>query len=258
MGSELIQFRQFQNFRGMGHFISSRFGGVSKDGYESFNLSLKSGDDENSVHENRKILADQLGFSEEQLYFPDQCHTNRIQVIESKLEIPDLTETDGMVTHQKGICLCVLSADCVPILLYDSVKQVVGAVHAGWKGTAAGIVRRAIDEMIEHYGCKPGRIMAGIGPAISAEIYEVGEEVENVFEDFYEETDRIISHHPETGRAHIDLQEANRILLLNAGLKESRIEVLKECTFSNPDRYFSARRDGFETGRFAAGIFLRE
>ncbi|MBN1951025.1 MAG: peptidoglycan editing factor PgeF [Bacteroidales bacterium] len=255
---ELLQFRQFESLRGIGHFITTRYGGRSEGTFESLNLSMKAGDDVNRVAENRILLAEEIGLNPRQMHFPDQCHTNHIKIIESRFDIPDLKETDGVITHQKGICLCVLAADCVPILLYDSVKQVVAAVHSGWRGTAGSIIIKAIEQMTGEYGSKPERIMAGIGPAISAPNYEVGGEVVQKLESLFGKNEQVISFNGRAGKAHVDLKEANRLLLLEAGLKPGRIEVMDDCTFSKPEYFFSARRDGYHTGRFAAGIFLKE
>jgi polyphenol oxidase len=213
-------------------------------------------DNEAVVIENRLALAETCSISPLQMLFPDQCHSSRVIDIVSTVDPFDLSNTDGLVTRRKGICLCILAADCVPILLYDPFEQVIAALHAGWRGTYGRIVSRAIERMVKIYGCKPAHILAGIGPSISQQQYEVGNEVSGYFKLLFSDHPEIVKKNPDTGKDHIDLQGANRILLHRAGLKDEHMEVSSLCTFNNPDLFFSARRDGVECGRFATGIML--
>jgi YfiH family protein len=150
-----------------------------------------------------------------------------------------------------------MSADCVPVLLYDREKKVIAAIHAGWKGTVNGIVDKVVSAMKKEFGCLPGNIRAGIGPSICAASYEVGPEVIAQFREKVPDTEKLFSNfHGE--KAHVDLWEANRAWLLRQGVPEENIEVAGICTFQNPGRFFSARYFKNRTGRFAACIALRE
>jgi polyphenol oxidase len=253
---QLLFFNHLGKERKIRHFISTRSGGVSEGYYESLNLGLKAGDREESVYANRLLLAGELGLPVELMFFPDQCHTDNVRVIGNTDGPEDLSQTDALVTCRPGVAMIVLTADCVPVLLYDPVKQVIAAVHAGWKGTALQIVSKAIHEMVSIYSSDPADILAGIGPSISRSAYEVGDDLSRLFRLVFTDDTPVIRENPLTGKDHIDLQDANRILLRRAGLKDEHIEVSGLCTFSNPELFFSARRDGFHTGRFASGIFL--
>lgn len=203
---------------------------------------------------NRKKLAEKIGIEVQQLVFPRQTHTDCVAEID---EIPDceITETDALVTNQKGICICVQTADCVPILLFDSEKKVIAAVHAGWRGTVKKIAAVAVQKMSDKFGSNPASIIAAIGPSISPAIYEVGNEVTEAVLRSIPNAGKAI-HLGSSGKNHIDLWEANRQVLLHAGLQTKNIEILGECSFSENDRYFSARKEGAETGRMVSGIML--
>ena len=238
------------------HFISTRKGGVSKGLYSSLNLSFKVGDNPEHVIENRKRIANEMGISIKDLIIPDQCHTDRVRVLTGRPAENELASTDALITHKKGLCLCVLTADCVPVLLCDPQKKVIAAVHAGWRGTASRIVSRTLELMIRVFGSKPENILAGIGPAISQMNYEVGVEVVNRFEFLFSDCPEIFWKNTQTGKTHIDLQAANRVLLQRGGLSEEHIQISQICTFANSDLLYSARRDGLKCGRFGAGIML--
>ncbi len=238
------------------HFISTREGGISSGNYASLNLSMKVDDDPVSVEKNRKRIAGELGINARNLIFPDQCHTDNVQVLGDGWESTDLDKTDALITNRPGICLCVVVADCVPLMLFDRANNVIATVHAGWRGTASRIVSRTIELMIKVFATKPSDILAGIGPAISQQKFEVGDEVASRFSFLFSDHPEIISRDPGIQKAHIDLQLANRILLLRAGIPDSQIETLQLCTYTNSDLFFSARRDGLKSGRFGAGIML--
>ena len=254
---QFLHFKLFDNTAGLVHFITTREGGNSEGLYRSLNLSLNSGDKEENVISNRLKLAGQMMIKPDQMLFPDQCHTAELKCIQRTHKFLDLSETDGLITDQNDLCLCVLAADCVPVLLYDQRKKIIAAVHAGWKGTVKQIVPGAIDKMRWQYGSEPGDILAGVGPAISPERYEVGQEVGSEVKNLFQDSQGIIFHNHESHRDHIDLQEANRKLLLRCGLQRENIEIMRTCTYSNPGLFFSARRDGYHSGRFASGIILR-
>lgn len=203
---------------------------------------------------NREQLAKKLGIEVSQLVFPRQTHSDCVAEIDG---IPDceITETDALVTNLKGICICVQTADCVPILLFDPEKVVIAAVHAGWRGTVKNIVNAAIQKMSANFGSNPANIIAAIGPSISPLIYEVGDEVtEAVWHSIPNAEKAILLK--SIGKNHVDLWEANRQVLLSAGVPPENIEILGECSFSENDKYFSARKEGSETGRMVSGIMI--
>lgn len=253
---ELFKFKRFDFLPYIKHGVTSRRGGVSEDNCSSLNISFKSGDKEVNVIRNRKILSEYFTISSDKLFFPDQCHTEFVREVTASTLPEELIEIDAIITNQAGVCLGVLAADCVPILLFDPENKAIAAIHAGWKGTVNRIVARCVEQMVKIYGSHPGKILAGLGPAISYKHFEVGDEVAKKFRLLFEDVPQIFHLNEKTGKTHIDLWEANRQLLIRCGLAKNLIEVSSICTFDHPNEFYSARRDGFNTGRFAACIML--
>ena len=153
------------------HFVSGRGGGVSEGPWTTLNLGLKAGDNPQHVIENRRRIAHALDLQSSQLIFPAQTHSCCVQIVDQDTSVDSLTETDALITSTLGLCVCVLSADCVPILLYDPVQRVVGAVHAGWRGTVGQLLTRTVETMRTTFGTQPAHLLAGIGPSISPAVY---------------------------------------------------------------------------------------
>jgi polyphenol oxidase len=253
----LLYFKNLSTHNSLQHFVSTRNEGVSEGLFKSLNLSFKVNDLPENVVINRKILADRLGVAYEKLFFPDQCHTNTIKCVEHRSIAADFMETDALVTNCPGIALGVLAADCVPLVFFDPSEKVIAAAHAGWKGTVKLIVPGVIKMMHQQFHSNPADILVGIGPAISQANYEVDapviREVSKLFwgvNKFYKPTDS-------EGHYLLDLQGLNRELLIREGVPGKNIEVMPVCTFENPKLFFSARRDGFNTGRFGSVIALK-
>lgn len=202
----------------------------------------------------RKLLAQKLGIEVTQLVFPRQTHTSCVAEI---AEIPEceLKDTDALVTNQRGICICVQTADCVPVLLFDPEKSVVAAVHAGWRGTVKKIAAETVRKMVSLYNCDPAKIVAAIGPSISPVVYKVGSEVTEAVLQSIPNPEHVIHRKP-NGKHHVDLWAANREVLMASGLKPENIEIAEECSFTDNDRYFSARKEGADTGRMVSGMML--
>jgi YfiH family protein len=202
----------------------------------------------------KKKLAEVLNLRYENLIFPKQTHSNCVVEIQDLSEIA-LEETDALVTNVQGLCICIQTADCVPILLFDPVEKAISAIHAGWRGTVGKIVEVAIRKMRLKYGTLPENVVAAIGPSIGPEIYEVGDEVVIVARKSIPNVELAL-HKNNAGKFHFNLWEANRQLLLSCGLKSTNIEILGECSFIEKEKFYSARRDGMETGRMVSGIML--
>lgn len=251
----LWQFDNLSNKKEIRHYVSGREGGMSDGELGELNLSYKVGDDPEKVAQNRKLLAEEFTLESAKLVFPVQTHSNHVRLVYADTLAESLDDTDAIVTNEKGILISVMSADCVPVLLYDPVTQAVAAIHAGWRGTMAAIVSETIALMQKEFGSEPSSFLAAIGPSICDEVYEVGEEVIRAVEKLYGTKNGIISRE-ENGKGYCNLWEANRILLLRAGVKPENIEVAGLCTYKNADQFFSARKSGNKAGRFAAGIML--
>ena len=185
-----------------------------------------------------------LGLRLEDLALPRQVHSDNICWME-KAGRPE--QTDAVITDQPGLCVCVKTADCIPILLYDTKKHIVAAVHAGWRGTVARIVSKTIKQM---QPVSPDDIHAIIGPGISLEQFEVGDEVYEAFHDAGFPMERIAR---KAERWHIDLWEANRWLLEELGVRD--IYIQGTCTRTS-EGFYSARRETINTGRNYNGIYI--
>lgn len=243
-----IHYRIFQPFEKVEAFTSTRKS-------TSQEKARFTGDGESVFSHNRQELAELLGIDTRNLVFPRQTHTATVCCVD---EVPEkeIAETDALVSNTPGLCLCVQTADCVPILLFDPGKNVVAAVHAGWRGTVAKIVQKTVHRMITEFGSKALDIRAAIGPSIGPEVYEVGPEVVEKVRNSIPQAESTLQLNS-LGRFHFNLWEANRLLLLESGLADQHIEVLTECSFSDAEKYYSARREGADTGRMVSGIMLK-
>lgn len=204
--------------------------------------------------ENRIKLAEALHINPEKLVFPSQTHTNCVVDL-SDYAHKLLDNTDALVSNKSGLCICVQTADCVPILLFDPHKKVVAAVHAGWRGTVGKIVAHAIDKMVGNYQSDAQHIIAAIGPSISANVYEVGPEVVEAARKSVPNAEKTLFKN-NADKFHFNLWEANRQLLLASGLKLENIEILGDCSYLKSHKYYSARAEGMDTGRMVSGIML--
>lgn len=206
------------------------------------------------VPQSKQKLAEVLGIEVQNMVFPKQTHSSRVVEI---LEIPTCTLdcTDALITNKPDVCICVQTADCVPILLFDPIEKVVAAVHAGWRGTVGKITDITVLQMALNYNCEVKNIQAAVGPSISPEVYEVGDEVVNAAHLAIPNAGQTLSKN-KSGKFQFNLWEANRQLLLAAGLLAENIEVLGECSFMQNEKYYSARRDGIDTGRMVSGIMM--
>jgi len=183
----------------------------------------------------KEIIAEEFNISKIDIYFPIQRHTNRVHVLKSS---PEPVVADAVLTRKRRILIGVQVADCVPILLYDRQKSVVGVVHAGWKGTAQQILKNAIEILQEEYQSLPEDIFLALGPSIRHCCYDVGEEVKRVIQKVTGEGDY---YYKRDGKWFIDLSSANKIQALSMGIPQQNIWQSDECTFCNPDRFYSYR-----------------
>ena len=220
------------------------------------------------VRENCRLVAGMLGISDDRLIVPRQTHTTNILPIDENFlqlgpeeRLALLEEKDALVTHLPDVCVCVSTADCIPVLCYDARQRVVAVVHAGWRGTCGGIVRRTCDLLRQRYGSRGEDLHALIGPGISLESFEVGDEVYETFQAQGFDMDSLARRFPSadspSGKWHIDLWECNRRQLLSFGVPSSQIRISGICTVQHADTFFSARRLGLHSGRILNGIIMR-
>lgn len=240
-----------EGIQGLVHAFLGRSGGVSTGHLASLNLGRREEDKPENLAENKRRVGAAFGIDEEKIFTVSQVHSDRIVIIDE----PDITleeikmyEADGIITGAKGIAIGILTADCVPVLLFDRKKRVVAAVHAGWKGTASNISAKVVEIMMERFESRPQDITAAIGPAIGPCCYEVGEDVVTTVG----HRDGIAVQHG--NKWHVDLPKANLLQLRDAGLTD--IDLSNICTSCSTDLFFSHRGEKGKTGRLLSFISL--
>ena len=242
------------------HCFTTRLGGVSKGIWESMNIGLHRGDDPENVRKNYEILGGCIGFTTDDLVLTRQTHSDIVRRVGradcAGIDHRQYPECDALITNEPGVTLVVFTADCTPILLHDPVTGAVGAVHAGWRGTAAGIVKKCVEKMVSEYGCDPADICAAIGPNIGQCCFETDTDVpEALLTALGSEMKEFIEFYGDTGKYHVDLKEANAMWLRRAGVRN--IEISISCTACRPDRYWSHRVVGNDRGSQGAIIVCK-
>lgn len=247
---------------GAHHGFSTRKGGVSEGIYASLNLGLNREDDPQKVRENFNRFCAAIGVDAAKLVFSAQIHGDVVRVCTAAdagigLDRPIHYEADALITDVPGLALAVFSADCLPILLYDPERAVVAAVHAGWRGTALGIVEKAVEKMVEHYGCDAGNILAAIGPGISKCCFETHEDVPNAMTEALGASALRFIEVREDGKFKVDLKGLNALRLERMGVRAANIAISDECTACLSDKYWSHRVTRGDRGSMAAIIALK-
>ena len=247
----------FDDLPGFRLAIATRYGGVSEGIYSSMNLSVSQGDDPERVTENFVRLGAACGIPAEEMVLTQQTHTTNLRYASSEdrgkgvFRHRGYTDIDGLYTDQEHVALVISFADCVPVFLADPVKRVIAAVHSGWRGTVGKIGTKAVRRLQEEYGSRSEDIRALIGPSICRDCYEVDEPVIEKFREAYPDElhDRIwTGQEGDPDHYQLDLWEANRLNLLEAGLLEDHMAVTNLCTCCNPDLIFSHRATGGKRG----------
>lgn len=275
-GVRILQVPALAKLPWLVHGFSTRAGGVSKlNGKRVLNLGFTEWDARENVKENRRRLQAAIGAQNLKLVSLLQFHSDAILHFESAPTEP--SRGDAAVTKSEGLLLAVQTADCVPILLVDPKNHAVAAVHAGWRGTLARIVEKAIGRMQMQFGSRAGDLLAAIGPAIGGCCYEVGTEVAAAFSgqfanaaEFFDELRTgdepnplqwlnmmPPGHQPPPKKVLLDLRKANRSQLEGAGVPAGNIFVSDLCTGCRRDLLFSYRKEGAQTGRMMSVIGIR-
>ncbi|MBR4100070.1 MAG: peptidoglycan editing factor PgeF [Clostridia bacterium] len=244
------------------HLFSTRIGGVSKGKYQSMNLSFNRGDDRADVLENYRRLCACENIDINHLVLSQQTHTDNVKTV-TKADCgtgifkESFTDIDGLITNERGVALVTQYADCTPLVFLDPIKKVIATSHAGWRGTVKQIGKKTVEKMQQEFGCNPSDILAGIGPCIKDCCYEVDDPVYNAFAKLsYLDLRRIFTEKP-NGKYMLNLVEANKQILLHAGLKESNIDLSDICTSCNSDTLHSHRASKGERGNLALIIELK-
>lgn len=265
------------------HAFSTRVGGVSRVyGGKALNLGFTAHDSRAAVERNRTLFLKKLGVADGRKSWPlitlRQIHSDLIHRVDHMPKHPPAG--DGLITNTPGLLLAVQAADCLPVIVVDRKRRAVGVFHAGWRGTVKRIVEKGVGEMRKHFGSDPRNLIAAIGPGVQACCYQVGDEVRSRFEAQFaygaslfrqvKESDPVREKYPLlflTARAPghselpvkllLDLVEANRRQLLDAGVPAKNIDASAPCTACHPELLFSYRAEKGVTGRLMGVVGIR-
>lgn len=249
-------------------FTTLRTGGVGQGSYASFNVTDYCGDDPAAVAQNRTALCRALHLPSDRFILPRQTHGVRVAhiapaflALDAAARREQLEGVDALITQEAEVCIGVSTADCLPLLLYDPEHRAAAAVHSGWRGTAARIAQCTVEAMARAFATRPERLLAVVGPGIGRDAFEVGDEVYAAFLEAHFPMVSIAARYPAAGcgagRWHINLAAAVVHTLLQCGVSLEHVRASSQCTYTNPERYFSARRLGIHSGRIYTGIVLR-
>lgn len=242
-----LKVQQWEKRRGLLHGFLGRRGGKSAGPFASLNLSFRVGDDPQVVKDNICDMKRMVGVHGLRVVTMKQVHRDLIAEVKDK-ELKEVGEADGMVSEEQGIFLGVLTADCVPILFSASGSNLVAVVHAGWRGTLAGIAPKMVRHLRDRYRVDPASVEAALGPAIGPCCYEIGTDVS---EPLRQRWGNLAEEHLQKGdrKEFLDLKNLNRSLLEEAGVPSAQISRIGPCTSCEVNNFFSYRREGKETGR---------
>lgn len=258
-----LTFPSFSKYPFIKHSFSTRLGGVSKNEFTSMNLNFNRGDSDENVRENFRRICNAVGYDEKSLVAGDQDHHTYIRRVKKEqcgigiYREKDMKSVDGLVTNEKGVTLVTYYADCVPLFFLDPIRKVVGLAHAGWRGTVGCIGREMINKMVNEFNCDSKDIIVGIGPSICVKCYEVDEDVANKFLSLDYLNTSLFVEKTDNNKYHINLQEANKLILLHSGVKEENITVSDLCTNCCKDLLISHRATNGKRGGMAAMICLK-
>ena len=243
-----ITFQLFEKFEELIYAFSTRRGGYSKGLFSSLNMGNIKYDDLTTVMKNRRLFYKKLGIVENAVALPDQIHSANVEIVSSTGII---SKTDALVTSTRGLFLGVQTADCFPVFLYVPEKQIIGIVHAGWKGAVQNILTKTINIMVENLGVLPTELYVAIGPGLQKECFEIRSDV---FEQFPE---KFLDFHPDALKRYLNLSGYLKQQLISLKIPPEQIYVSRDCTKCNHEKFFSYRRDGEKSGRMMGIIGIR-
>lgn len=238
---------KWEKYEGLLHGFLGRTGGRSKGPYAELNLSYRVGDDHQAVRDNMCDMKKAVGIHDGRVVTMKQVHGDHIIEVQDP-HLKDAGEADGMLTQRGGVYLGVLTADCVPILFVVPSRRLAAAVHAGWRGSLAGIAAKMVKLLLEEHGVLPAEIEVALGPAIDSCCYEIGQEVARPL---IERWGEIAGSHIQTRNSgiYLHLRNFNRAILHQAGIPHSQIFMVGPCTGCANTEFFSYRRHKSQTGR---------
>lgn len=259
----LLQFPLLSQCACVQHGFTTRAGGVSDGEWNSLNLSFTRGDDETAVRENFRRVAEVFGAAPEQIVCSMQTHTTNVRRVYAADGGAGVTRTlpwtdvDGLITDEPGILLGTFYADCVPLYFADPVHRAIGLSHSGWRGTVARMGAVTIRAMADAFGSRPEDVLCAIGPSICQSCYEVSADVAEQFEAAFPGAGPELLYHTNGDKYQLNLWEANRRVLLDAGVLPEHLQITDLCTCCNPHNLFSHRYTGGRRGNLGAFLMLR-
>ena len=263
-GVEWLTYPAFDAYGEIVHGFSTRKGGVSAGSLGEMNLSFSRGDDPKNVKENYRRMAEALGIRPEQIVCSDQTHTNNVRIADSShcgegvTRPKTWTDVDGLVTDERGVALCTSFADCVPLYFYDPVHHAIGLSHSGWRGTVGQIGAVTLETMHREYHTDPADVLAAIGPSICQDCYEVSEDVILEFQKAYPKEEwSSLYYAKQNGKYQLNLWEACRYTLLQAGILPEHLSMPNLCTCCNPEYLHSHRASHGKRGNLNAFLMLK-
>ena len=229
--------KNLNNFANVKHCFFSKNGGVSKDVYSSLNCGLGSGDDKESVLSNLSIVSKKIGIDKDNLFTMNQTHSNKVVIIDDSNQNSKRVNADALITNIKNITISVLTADCVPVLIYEKINHTVACVHAGWRGAINGIIENTFDQIIRMN--KDNNFYVAVGPCIALKNYEVGKEF---YDSFIRESIK--------NKKFFSLNKDNKIFFdlrkyVNFKINKFDIKNLENIdldTYAEKEKFFSFRR----------------
>ena len=259
-----LSFSSYEALPYIRHMFTTREGGVSKDIYESLNLSFTRGDDETAVLENYRRVAQALGTSIDHIVTSDQTHTTNVRPVGKEdlgkgITRPrDYKDVDGMITDQPGVLLATFYADCVPLYFVDPVHKAIGLSHSGWRGTVGRMGQATVEAMERSFGSQPKDLLCAIGPSICQDCYEVSRDVAEAFIFAFPTHEKEILQAGALGKYQLDLWKANEIVLTEAVVLKEHIDLAGLCTCCNSSILFSHRASKGKRGNLGAFLMLTE
>jgi hypothetical protein len=244
---KIIQFDNLKSHSYLAHAFSTRIGGFSHHPYQSMNLGLTCGDDPQIVQNNRDKYFNYLDIPQDLLVFPVQIHSDNIQIVNTPGIVNDC---DALITQTTDLFLTIQTADCFPVFVFDPLTMTIAIIHSGWKSSAVNIAGKTIQKMKTEFGVDPSEVIAGIGPGVQTQNFQVDEPVYKQFKSKYFTPDG-------PGHYKMDLQQVIFDQLIATGLSKYNIERNSDCTYEKHELYYSYRRDGQNSGRMMGVIGLR-
>jgi YfiH family protein len=224
-------------FKNIEHAFFNKLGGKSTGIFRSLNCGLGSSDKKKHIHKNLEVVGSKINTKQKKIILLNQVHGSKFHYINNHSKIKNKFVGDALVTDKKNLPIAVLTADCAPILIYDRNKEMVAAIHAGWKSAYKGIVEKVIKFMIKK-GCSPKNIIAAIGPCISNKSYEVRDDFIKKF--IKKDKKNVIFFRKSKNRNYFNLNKYLHFQLKSLNIK--KIDIINKDTFNIKNNFFSARR----------------